>query len=99
MTWIGNLFCIGLVFGVGAACLAGGRWNGLIAIVGAYAMALATIGFIAVSHNISILPYLVPWVAAPAFGSLVGGSCVTLTRPGVLAALLGVAEQPERQKA
>jgi hypothetical protein len=93
MAWIGNIFCIGMVFGLGAAALAGGRWNALVAIVGLYAVSLAALGFVAAMFSYSIVPYLVPWVASPAIGSLVGGCCFILTRPGVIADLVGLPER------
>lgn len=89
MAGIGNLFCVGILFGLGAAALAGGRWNALIAIVGVYSVSLAALGFVAVTFDYTIVPDLIPWVSTPALGSMLGGCCFIFTRPGAIARLVG----------
>jgi hypothetical protein len=94
MQVLGALFIIGLLFGICAGCLADRRMGTLTAIVGIYAVSLASVGFVGVWYGLPVAPYLVPWVAVPAAGSLLGGVMVVLSRPGVLEAALGVRCKP-----
>jgi hypothetical protein len=83
------LFAIGMILGGLAAVVAKDRINAFVAIVGTYGIALSLVGFVAIAQDVRVLPYLVPWVTTPAIGSLLGGVCVVLTRPGVINWLWG----------
>jgi hypothetical protein len=89
MQIFGSLFMIGLAVGLAAGALSHRRMGTLTAIVGLYAVSLASVGFVGAWHDLEVIPYLVPWVLIPALGSLTGGGLVVLTRPGVIEALLG----------